>query len=139
MAPHHSPYEQLLQPLLNGAVRVGAFAEVLDRIHARLELVAATGHAREPSDDLHLVTVVQRTRIPDQVAVTAVVPVSRRWDEVEGSVTLTFRKGLAVPREGAASPSHRWAGGPGAYDRKGRSLSWSHTVGLAGQTNLSLN
>lgn len=74
----HSPYEQLLQPLLNGTVGVGAFPEVLDRIHAGLELIAATGHAREPSDDLHLIAVVQRTRVPNQVAVTPVVPVSGR-------------------------------------------------------------
>lgn len=73
----HSPYEQLLQPLLNGTVGIGAFPEVLDRIHAGLELISATGHAREPSDDLYLVTVVQRTRVPHQVAVTPVVPVSR--------------------------------------------------------------
>lgn len=70
----HSPHEQLLQPLLDGTVRVGAFAEVLDRVHAVLECVAAAGHAREPADDLHLVAVVQRARVPHQVAVAAVVP-----------------------------------------------------------------
>lgn len=69
-----SPHEQLLQPLLDGAVRVGALAEVLDGVHAVLERLAAARHAREPTDDLHLVAVVQGARVPHQVAVTAVVP-----------------------------------------------------------------
>lgn len=76
-----SPHKQLLQPLLDGAVRVGALAEVLDRVHTGLERVAVAGHGPERADDLDLVAVVQRARVPHQVAVTAVVPAAREAGE----------------------------------------------------------
>lgn len=95
-----SPNEQLLQPLLDGAVCVGALAEVLDRVHAGLQRVPAAGHAREPLDDLHLVTVVQRARVPHQVAVAAVVPAGAEGKQWVGlsSPSPSARSGPPTPQ-----------------------------------------
>lgn len=87
--------EQLLDAALYGAIGVGALPDVVDRRHAVLQLALPAGHRREALDEHHLVTVVQRSRVPHQVAVAAVVPLGEFINEPVGEI---FHLGNQVPK-----------------------------------------
>ena len=115
----HSPHEQLLQPLLDGAVRVCALAKVLDRIHTGLEYIATDGHACERADYLHLVAVVQRARVPHQVTVTPIVPTKHRVDwwtlPGPGAAFAVGTSRASLP--GSLRAVSHFTGGPTAWPR----------------------
>lgn len=64
--------EQLSQAPLDGTVSVCALADVIDGVDLILQGLAIGVHVAQLSHDDHVVTVVQRSRVPRQDAVTLV-------------------------------------------------------------------
>lgn len=68
------PNEQFGQAPLDGAVSVGAFADVFDGIDVILQGLTISAQVAQLSHDDYVVTVMQCSRVPCQDAVTLVTP-----------------------------------------------------------------
>lgn len=66
------PNKQLGEAPLDGAVGVGALADVFDGVDAIFQLLALSRHVTQLPYQDHVVTVVQGSRVPRQDAVTPV-------------------------------------------------------------------
>lgn len=66
------PNKQLSEAPLDGAVGVGALADVFDFVDVSFQVLAVTLHVSQLVDHDHFVTVVQGSRVPRQDAVTSV-------------------------------------------------------------------
>ena len=66
--------EQLSKASLDGTVGVCALADVFDGVDVILQGLTVRGHFTQLSHDDDLVTVVQRSGVPRQDAVTSVAP-----------------------------------------------------------------
>lgn len=72
------PNEQLGEASLDGAVGVGALADVVDAVDVVLQGGAVGGQVAQLSDQDDFVTVVQRSRVPRQRAVASVAAACKK-------------------------------------------------------------
>lgn len=66
------PNKQLSEAPLDGAVGVGALADIFNCVDVSFQVLAVTFHVSQLVDHDHFVTIVQGSRVPRQDAVTSV-------------------------------------------------------------------
>lgn len=94
-------HEQLCNTLFNSAVCVCALADIFDVIYGFFEIAASTRvHFHQAFNHLHLVTVVQSSRIPGYVAVTWLASILQFIDEAYGEIFDLVEVIVSDPAEG---------------------------------------